>query len=1013
MIGHLARHPVAPNLLMVLMILAGVVALGELDRQYFPDVPRPIVTVDVTWTGAGAEDVASRIALPVHEELRTLDGLDEITSATRDGKTAIRLKFREETDIDEAVDEIKGRLDSMRDWPESALEPVVAEVRVYEPIATLLLTGPERQGELRRAARDLERDLLHAGIEKVETTGNQAEEVAVQVANLTLRELGLSLDAIADRVDRHSRDMSAGTVGRDHFANRLRALEQRRRGADFERIPVFTEQGGRVALGDIAIVERRPRPNQIEVLYDGRPAVVFELERSATGDTLEQGRILHDWLERADSSLPPSLTVHVLNEPWSLVWDRLALLLKNGGGGLLLVLVILFLLLNGHMAFWVAIGIPVSVMAALAALWLAGGSINMISLIAFIMTIGIIVDDAIVVGEDALVHFRQGEPPAEAAERGARRMFVPVVSSALTTVAAFVPLLAIGGFMGHLLFQFPLVVICVVTASIIECFLILPGHLRSDFSRHRGSGRARTILDSAFERFRERVFRPMVRGAVATPSVVVALGLTMLLAAGGLVRGGHLKFHFFPRIETSFVHADVRYVAGTPRERIRAHILEVERALRDAERALGEEFVEISFVRIGPDEASVEVELLDSDHRRTRNAQVMQAWERHVTERPGVASLTISEAAIGPPGADSDTKLTGRDTATLKAAASDVVASLAAVPGTFSVTDNLPYGQKQLIFELTPVGEALGLTVSDVGRQLRAAYDGRVAQLFHDDGDEIEVRVMLPDAERNHLANLGAVVVVTPSGESVPLETVVDLRARRGFDVLRHTDGRLAVNVTADIDEGAVTARDVNRVLLERILPEVRRRHGIEYSIRGRSRTEQETLGDMQTGFLVALGLIFIILAWVFGSYALPLLVMTAIPFGLVGVLAGHYVMGIDPSILSILGYFALSGIVVNNSIVLVTFFGKLRERLPAPAAIEEAACQRLRAVLLTSVTTAAGLSPLLFETSLQAQFLIPIAVTVAFGLAFSTLVVLLFVPALLSYHERALEWSARGRNSR
>ena len=1011
MIGLFVRHPVAPNLLMVLMILAGVLALGELNRQFFPDVDSNAVTVNVTWTGAGAEDVANRITLPVHEELRTLDGLDEITSTTRDGSSSIRLKFHEEVDIDESVDEIKDRLDAMRSLPESADDPSIVERRAYETIATLLLSGPDSREDLRLLARDLERSLLDAGIERVEVTGDQTEEIAIQVESSTLRELGISLDAIAERVDQHSRDMPAGTVGRDDFAVRLRTLEQRRREADFEKIPVFAdERGRRIELGDIATIERRPRPNQTEVLYGGRPALVFELERSSTGDTLELGEILHEWLEETRAALPPNVKIHLFNEPWSFVWDRIMLLVKNGGSGLALVLITLFLLLNGRVAFWVAMGIPISFMAALAALYLAGGSINMISLLAFIMTVGIIVDDAIVVGEDGMVHYQRGAAPAEAAERGARRMFIPVLSSALTTIAAFVPLLMVGGFVGHLLFQIPLVVICVLVASVVECFLILPGHLRAHFPPRGRAGRVRTAIDAGIERFRERIFRPMVRAAVAAPASVVALGVATLIGTAGLVVGGHLKFHFFPTPETSFVYAEIRFATGTPRERVRDYALEVEGALYEAEAEVGEDFVEHAYVHFDDSEAQVFAQLVDSDRRRTRNAQVHETWERLVPDRPGVESVVFLEAVVGPPGADSDTKLTGRNTATLKAAAAEVVSSLAKVPGTLSVTDNMPYGQRQLIFTLTPEGEALGFTVAEVGRQLSAAYDGRIAQIFQDGADEIEVRIMLSDAERNRLASLGAIGVVAPTGETVPLDVVIDLETRQGFDLLRHTDGRLAVNVTANIDPHATSSREVNRVLFGQILPEIGHRYDVEYSLQGRSRTEQRTLDGMRTGLGIALALIFLVLAWVFGSYGLPLIVMTAIPFGLVGVLVGHYVMGIAASVLTIFGFFALSGIVVNNSIVLVTFYRELRERLPGPAAIEEAACQRLRAVLLTSFTTIAGLTPLMFETSLQAQFLVPIAVTIAFGLAFSTLIVLFFVPALLAWRERFATWRARRR---
>jgi len=1026
------RHPVAPNLLMALMILAGVVALGGLNRQFFPNVDNTEVGVGVGWTGAGAEDIASRITLPMHEELRTLDGLDEITSTTRDGGTGITVKFQEGTDMDLAVDEIKDRIAAMRNLPEAADEAVVTKGRVYDNVAYLLLTGPEDPGELRRLARTIEGSLLEAGIDRVEVSGDREEEVAIQVASTTLRELGLSLDAIAERVGAHSRDMPAGTVGRDEFSTRLRALGQRRREVDFEQIPVASdERGRRLELGDIATVERRPRPSQVEVLHEGRPALVFELKRSSTGDMLEAGETLRRWL--GETTLPPGVELRVFNEGWSLVRDRIALLLENGGGGLILVLAILFLFLNGRVAFWVAVGIPVSFMAALGGLHLTGGSINMISLFALIMTLGIIVDDAIVVGEDGLTHHDGGAGPIEAAERGAHRMLAPVMSSSLTTIAAFIPLMMVTGFIGQLMFQIPLVVICVIAASLVEAFLILPGHLRGCFSAPPSRrGRFRSAAEAGIDGFRERVFRPMVRGAVAAPAVVIALGLVLLVLTMGVVRGGHLKFHFFPTPEGSFLFANARFVAGTPRERVRAFILDVERALRETEKELGEDFVKLSYVQLGESAsggppaitdtgsggdtiAAVAVQLEDSDRRRSRNPQIMQTWRKRVREVPGLESLVISEPTVGPPGADLQTRITGRDSAALKAAAVEAVASLAAIPGTFSVADSMPYGQTQLIFELTAQGEALGLSVAEVGRQLRTAYDGSLAQLFQDGDDEVEVRVMLPDDERNRLASLASLGIVAPSGETVPLDAVVALRTRRGFDELRHAGGRLAVDITASIDPRTTSAGEVNRIVFERIMPGLAQRHGIGYSLEGRGRTEQQTLQDLRRGLVIALVLIYLVLAWEFGSYGLPLIVMSAIPFGLVGVLAGHWVMEIDVTVLSIFGFFALSGIVVNNSIILVIFYREIRERMPGPEAVVEATCQRLRAVLLTSLTTIAGLSPLMFETSLQARFLIPMAVTIAFGLAFSTLIVLFLVPALLAYRERIVARRARrsGRRSR
>ena len=1009
MIGHFIRHPVAPNLLMVLMVLAGVIALSGLNRQLLPRVELPQVRVSVGWSSAGAEDVANRITLPVHEELKSLDGIDEITSTTRDGESSIKLKFREGTDLDGAVDVIKNRLDAMRILPASADKPVIAKSVSNEKIASLLLVGPEDRADLRPLGRMIERRLVESGFDRVEVLGNLDEEMAVQVAGGTMRSLGLSLDALVDRIGRYSVDVPAGTVGRAEFATRLRALEQRRREVEFERMPVFSdEQGRRLELGDIADVKRRPRPDQIEVFFNGRPAVLYRVEGLLGSDALAAGERLHEWLEEVRPTLPAGAELHIFDEFWLHISDRLALLIKNGAGGFILVLAVLFLFLHPRIAFWVAIGIPVSFLAALTALYAVGGSINMISLFAFIMTMGIVVDDAIVVAEHGFSRYQQGAGRLEAAEGGARRMFAPVVSSSLTTIAAFIPLLLVGGFIGHLMLQIPIVVICVIAASLIECFLILPRHLRTHFPPRDVAVRSPSVIERGGARLRDAVIRPVLRGAVAAPTTAVSIGVALLIVASGLIAGGHLKFHLLPKIETNAISATTRFAAGTPREQMVAYALDMEQALLEAERELGENLVRLSFVKVGED-ATVHAELLDSDERRIRNAQIIEAWKSRLPGEPGIESLVISEVGGASTGADVNTKIMGRDTTTLKAAAVEVKEGLATLPGTISIDDNMPYGHRQLIFALTPEGHSLGFTTAEVGKQLRAAYDGRVAQMFQDGQDEVEVRVMLTDNERDRLASLRALGLVAPSGQIVPLDSVVKLESRRGFDVLRHSNGRLAINITANIDSHVTTARDVSGALRREILPEVGRHHDIEYAFQGRERSEHRTLVQLQVGFAGAIGLMFIVLAWVFRSYTLPIVVLTAIPFACVGVLVGHFAMDVHASLVSALGFFALSGIVVNTSIILTLSYQELRETgMPGGKAIEEAVIGRLRPVVLTTATTIGGLAPLMFERSVQAQLVTPIAVSITFGLAFATLIVVFLVPALLSYHDRFATWRGR-----
>jgi multidrug efflux pump subunit AcrB len=707
----------------------------------------------------------------------------------------------------------------------------------------------------------------------------------------------------------------------------------------------------------------------------------------------------------------------IYDASWELIRDRIMLLVNNGLGGLLMVVAILYLFLSGRVAFWVAWGIPVSFAATLFILLLAGGSINMISMLALIMALGIIVDDAIVVGEDAQAHYQMGEPPLLAAEGGARRMLAPVMASSLTTIAAFLPLMLVGGRIGNILGTIPLVIIAVILASLVESFLVLPGHLRHAFVHsHKVQPRSlRARLDGAFDALRERVFRPLAHFAIRERFATISSALALLILAIGLIAGGRLSFTFFPTPEPQIIYANATFAAGTPRARVDQFLEHLEAQLWATEQALDQgQLINLAVAfhgsKAGPGGGgaadqfgALQVELVAPDHRSVRNPQLINAWRARLELPAGLEQLTITSRRVGPPGRDLTVRLSGADAATLKTAALDLSATLSGIPGVLEVEDDMAYGREQLIYALTPAGEALGLTVADLGRQLRTAYDGRLVQIFQDGSDEVEVRVRLPRAESDQLASLYRFNVRTPDGQSAPLTAVAQWRSRQGFEVLRHAEGKLAVEVTADVDTQRANTDRILAALEEGSLPELEQTYGIHYSFEGRSADQRDTLADMRKGGLLGLTLIYIILAWVFASYGWPLVVMAAIPFGISGAFFGHWIMGIDLTILSLFGMFGLSGIVVNDSIILVSFYQRLRaEGLAVHEALVEASCQRLRAVLLTSLTTIAGLTPLLFERSYQAQFLIPMAVSIAFGLAFATLLVLLVIPALLSLHESA-----------
>jgi len=1019
LVGTFAQHKVAANLLMVVMLLAGAWALSQLNAQFFPNFEVEVVTVRTVWQGAGSEDVERAITIPMEQVLRTVDGLDKMTSTSAENVSLVTLEFPEGTDMGEATDRVDGLVNTVRNLPTDSERPQVTHVIRYEPVARLLVHGPADIRELRPLVRQFERELLDAGIAQVSISGLPAEELAIQVPQARLDALGLSLGQVAERVAAESRDLPAGTVGRNEAGRELRAVSQQRDELGFTRLPLVSDaQGQLVRVGDVAEVERRARPDQVAVSYQGKPAVELLLQRSATSDSLESAATMQDWLAQVRPSLPPGVELTVYDESWTLIQDRINLLLKNGASGLLLVVLILFLFLNGRVAFWVTIGIPTSFMLTLAVVYLIGGSINMISLFALIMALGIIVDDAIVVGEDALTHYQTGENSLQAAEGGARRMLAPVLSSSLTTIAAFIPLLAIGGIIGKILHDIPVVVICVIIASLVESFLVLPGHLRHSFLRmhHDTPSRFRQRWDAGFARFRDGVFRRFVTRAVDYRWVTIAAALAAMILAMGLVKGGRMGFTFFPNVEGNIVMASAQFVAGTPPEQVADYIRQVEQGLYDADRALGGGLLRTAAVfdrqaaasggrqgQQGDQFAMVQAELIASDHRDVRNEQFLAEWRKHVGTPPGLENLTLTSRRGGHPGRDLEIRLTGSDTETLKQAGQALATALEGVPGVHGIEDDMPYGPQQLVFRLTPLAESQGLTVAEVGRQLRGALDGHLAQIFNQAEEEVEVRVMLPDAERYQLAALRDFTFVLRDGSRMPLHSAIELTERRGFKAVRHADGRRAVTVYGDVDKAQNNANDIRTQLGDSILPEIVARYGVDWAYTGRAEDQAETMADMGSGALFALAMIYIVLAWVFGSYGWPLVVMSIIPFGIVGAIFGHWLMGIELTILSMFGLFGLSGIVVNDSIILVVFYKQLRERgMAIREAVVEASCQRLRAVLLTSLTTIAGLSPLLFETSLQAQFLIPMAVSISFGLALATFLVLLVVPVLLSGMEGA-----------
>jgi len=1022
------KHPVAANLTMLLFILVGVLGLQRLNKQIFPSFELDYVSVTIVWRGATAEDVQTSIITPVERTLRTLSEVRKVQSQATTGVASVTLEMEPGADINSKINDIRQRVDGIRNLPSSAEEPVINRVEIFKSISQMLIYGDLTLDELRRLAYDYEDELLRNGISKVSINGLPDEELAIEFKPDVLVNLGLSIPAIAQVIREQSRNLPAGSVGRQAITYQIRSISQRKTVGALNDINIKDSQGQLHKLGNIADIQQTINEDQPLMKVAGYPAVEIVLQRTDEDDALDAAAILQDFYQAKVKTLPPNITLKLYNESWRYLKDRIQLLLKNGLSGLVLVVITLFLFLNFRIAFWVTLGIPVSIMATLFAVYLFGGSINMISLFALIMALGIIVDDAIVVGEDTLAQKEAGANAFDATNRAAHRMMPPVIASSMTTIAAFTPLALVGGVMGKFMIEIPITVICVIIASLIESFLILPGHIYHSFKKldNKPTNNTNTNnnntnayqkfmagFNQKFNHFRDYRFKRWVEVAINFRWVTVLVGLGMMMLSINLLSNGYIKQTFFPTIDSNQIFANAEFAAGTPKSSVNQFLDHLETTLQATEADFGGDLIYITVqqqgANIGADNGRgrVSTEIgglaleMPVDQRQFTNAEFIKAWQDKIVKPPELNKLLISQPSAGPPGRSLEILLKSDNLKQLKQASLALQDHLNTFDGVSNVDDNLPYGRPQMILSLTPLAIDLGLTETGIIEQIRGAYDGALIDIFTHKSSEIEIRARLSKAARDTKSSLDYLPIFLPSGETIPLLELVDIEERRGIDVIRQQDGLLSTTIAADIDESTANANNILSQLNQAYFPQLTQKYNVITGLEGKSADQAETMQDLKTGVLLGLTLIYIILAWVFGSYLWPLAVMIAIPLGLTGAILGHYLLGIDLSLFSLMGLFGLSGIVINDSIVLIVFFrDQIREGVDHHTAVVSAICLRLRAVLLTSLTTIAGLTPILFETSLQAQYLIPMAVTLVFGLAYGTFLILFFIPAALTLLE-------------
>ena len=1014
LIGVFARHPTAANLLMIFMVIGGLFAYSRLNTQFFPDFAIDWIQVSVEWSGASAEDVDANIVQAIEPEVRFIDGVKRVRSSSDEGTARVAIEFDDGIDMQAALADVETAVDQITTLPVDSEQPVIKRAVHYDNVTRLIVSGPYPEAALKTIAKRIRDDLLARGIDKIDLKGARDEEIWVEVHPATLRRLDLTLDEIGARIAETSQDLPSGDT-RGAAERQIRSLGLVKTARALGDVEVRAlANGEKIYLRDIAAVEEHFEDGGVTVRRDGHPAIELQIQRSLNADALELADTVDAYLAEMGPTWPTELRVEQHEVSADLIRSRRDLLLRNGLSGLVLVVCILFIFLNMRVAFWVAVGIPVSLLATMGVMLAAGQSINMVSLFGLIMAIGIVVDDAIVVGEHVATRFRAGDSPQQAANTGARRMAAPVLSSSLTTIAAFMPLLLISDVIGKIIVAIPYVVIAVIVASLIECFFVLPGHLRDALSRGSGpASRPRQWIRRNFDGFRDGPYRHTLAFCLRWRYATVATALAALVLCIGLVLGGRVGFVFFPSPESDWIDANVEFVAGTPRETTVAMLDEMERALASAEDRLtgaAGGLVRLSVTNVGTAVArgdaspvggdhigGIAVELVSTDERVITSAEFIAAWRGEIALLPGVEGLTIFARLGGPPGREIDVRLSGDDPAGLKAAAREVKALLARYPGVSDIEDDLPYGKREAILEVNARGRALGFNTQSVGRQVRSAFDGAIAKRFPRGDEEILVRVQYPRSVIEEGA-LEALYLRGPGGAEVALSEVVDWRETRGFARIKREDGARQAAVTAEIDKQITNNGKILAALERDGLHAIAARHGAIASFAGKAEEQEQTFSDMRFGAMIGLVAIYIVLAWVFASYTRPIVVMLVIPLGFVGATLGHWLLGYDLTILSMVALIGLSGIVVNDSIILVTTIDeRLRGGEPLMDAILAGSQDRLRAVILTSATTIGGLTPLMFETSLQAQFLIPMALTIVFGLMVATLLVLVVAPALIA----------------
>ena len=1018
MIAWFARNAVAANLLMVFIIVGGLIGSFSVNSEPRPEISTDRINIEVPYLGAAPEEVEQAVCVRLEEAIQGLEGIEQITSTASEGMGSVLVELELGADARQVLDDIKGRVDAIDTFPEETEKPIIRELINRNQVIDLAVSGPVDEFALKAVAERIRAELTAIPeISHVEITSARPYEISIEVSELALRRHGLTFDEVARAVRRSSLDLPGGSVRSASGEILLRTIGQAYRGSEYEDLVLLTRADGtRLALGNVAtVVDGFAETDQL-ARFDGDAAVLISVLRTGDQGTFEIARQVYDYVERAAATLPAGLSLTVWRDQARGLEAQLTLLLRTGATGFALVFLLLALFLELRLAFWVSLGIPISFLGAIMLMPGLDVTVSQISLFAFILVLGIVVDDAIIVGESIFTRQEEHGEGLRGSIEGTHAIATPVVFAVLTTVVAFLPLMFVPGMMGKMFRNIPLIVIPCLLFSLVESLNILPAHLsHRPKRRHRGPWtRFQGFFADGLKLCIRRAYRPGLEIALRWRYLTAAAGVSMLVVTLGFVLGGWVTFHFFPSVEADAISVSVTMPQGTPVSVTSAAVRKAEVGAERLRSALfdetGRDYFRHVFASVGERPSGrgmfgsgggvsanlggVTIELAPAQDRVFTSEQLGNRWRELTDPIPEAVELDFQVSATSP-GDDVDVMLVGPDIEQLRAAADEVKAQLGGYAGVHSITDSFRAGKAELKLDIKPAAEALGLTLRDLGSQVRQAFYGEEAQRIQRGRDDVRVMVRYPADQRRSVGDLENMRIRTPDGGEVPFRQVALVEPGRGFASIKRVDRNRAINVSAAVDEGVTSGASVIADIRARILPAVLAKYPrVSYVIEGVQAEQQDAIGGLRVGFAVALFAIFALLAIPLKSYIHPLIIMGAIPFGIVGAVWGHMLTGEDVTMISLFGLVALTGVVVNDSLLMVVFINRNRElHVDLATAVREAGVARFRPILLTSLTTFFGLVPLMLTQSFDAAFMVPMAISLAFGVLFATFITLVLVP--------------------